>query len=413
MVGSSLLTSPPDCAMPRQNKRRRTDYNIDSATGSMGEGLLERTELEVLSISGECMLTLNVVDSMLGSELWQMILDQIPSKPGLQLVVSHTSRIVLNESLQQQGLGGQRAQVSATYVPVNLLAALHFAYGHGVEDEEFSLNGITEVTGVKEATSALLHDLPESLRTLTFASGFNQRLHNVRLPPGLQSLTFGTQFNQSLDSVTWPAGLQSLTFGGQFDQSLDSVTWPEGLQSLTFGDDFNQKLDNVTWPAGLQTLTFGWNFDQSLDNVRWPAGMQSLTFGRNFNQSLYRVTWPAGLKSLTLGNIFNQSLDDMTWPAGLQNLTFGSNFDQSLDNVRWPAGLQSLIFTTFPAQKLNVVWPEGLQNLSFLHIKFPEEDSDDSDSSIDSDLLRSWLPRTAGWPRALRKLVFGDFTLVC
>ena len=105
---------------------------------SMGEGLLERTELEVLSISGECMLSLNVVDSMLGSELWRMILDQIPSKPGLQLVVSHTSRIVLNESLQQQGLGGQRAQVSATYVPVNLLAALHFAYGHGVEDEEFS-----------------------------------------------------------------------------------------------------------------------------------------------------------------------------------------------------------------------------------------------------------------------------------
>ena len=52
------------------------------------KGLLEHTELEVLSISGKCMLTLNVVDSMLGRELWQMILDQILSKPGLQLVVS-------------------------------------------------------------------------------------------------------------------------------------------------------------------------------------------------------------------------------------------------------------------------------------------------------------------------------------
>ena len=146
--------------MPGQSERSRID---DGATGSMGEGLIERTELEVLNISGECMLTLNVADSMLGRQLWQMIWDHIPSKPGLQFVVSHTSRLVLNESLKQQGLGGQRAQVSATYVPVNLLAALHFAYGHGVEDEEFSLNGITEVTGVSNKKLALLHNLPRAL----------------------------------------------------------------------------------------------------------------------------------------------------------------------------------------------------------------------------------------------------------
>ena len=132
--------------MPAESKRRH--IGGDATTG--GEGFIE---LEVLSISGECMVTLNVSDSMLGRDLWKLILDKIPSKPGLQLAVSHTSRLALNESLKQQGLGGQRAQVSATYIPANLYAAVCFALGASVEDEEFTLNGITEVTGV-------CHDMP-------------------------------------------------------------------------------------------------------------------------------------------------------------------------------------------------------------------------------------------------------------
>ena len=199
--------------------------------------------------------------------------------------MSHTSRLVLNESLQQQGLGVQRAQVSATYVPVNLHAAWRFAHGHRVEDEEFSLSGITEMTGVSPKKTALLRNLPKSLRTLTF----HQEIHHIdmRLPAGLQSLTFEGYFNQRLDNVTWPAGLQSLSFnGGDFNQRLDNVTWPAGLQSLTLGANFNQSLDHVIWPAGLQSLTFGHSFNQSLDNVTWPAGLQSLTFGWKFDQSL-------------------------------------------------------------------------------------------------------------------------------
>ena len=319
------------------NKRRRIDGN-DRASNAVGEGLIE---LDVLSMSAECMLTLNVADSMLGRQLWKMILDKVPSKPGLQLVVSHTSRLALNESLQQQGLAGQRAQVAATYIPVNLHAAWRFAKGYSVEDAEFSLTGITEMTGVNDEIPALLHNLPNSLRTLTFAHGFDRVLDDVRLPPGLQRLTFGADFNQRLDKVTWPAGLQCLTFRYLFNQSLDNVTWPAGLQSLTFGQHFDQSLDNVTWPAGLQHLTFDQNFNQSLDNVTWPAGLQSLTFGQHFDQSLDNVTWPAGLQSLTLGFSFNQSLDKMTWPAGLQHLTFGYFFNYGLDNVTWPAGLQS------------------------------------------------------------------------
>eukprot|EP00434_Breviolum_minutum_P031317 symbB.v1.2.027694.t1/scaffold2856.1/size68740/3 len=290
-----------------QSKRRR--IHGKSATGGVGQKLIE---LEVLSISGECMLSLNVADSMLGRELWKNILDKLPFKPGRQLVLSHnTSKLVLHKSLQQQGFGSEREQVSATYVPVNLLAALRFAHGFNVEDEEFSLDGIAEMTEVSDNMPALLHNLPKSLHTLTFAPGFNRELRHVRLPAGLQSLTLGQTFNQNLDNVTWPAGLQNLTFGFCFNQNLDKVTWPAGLQSLTFGVLFNQNLDNVTWPAGLQNLTLGQRFNQNLDNM----------------------TWPLGLQSLTLGGGFNQNLDNMTWPEGLQSLTLGED-DQSLDKVR-------------------------------------------------------------------------------
>ena len=228
-MAAYIMTSPRDHAMLGQSKCSRID-GMDATTG--GGGL---TELEVLSMSGESMVTLNVSESMSGRDLWNLILDEVPTKPGLQLVVSHTSRLALNESLQQQGLGGEWAQVQATYMPVDLLAAWQFALGESVEDEEFSLNEITEVTDVSEEVPDLLHNLPKSLRTWTFSPDFNQGLHHVRLPPGLQRLTLGAGFNQNLDSVTWPAGLQSLTFGQNFNQNLDNVSWPAGLQSLTFG----------------------------------------------------------------------------------------------------------------------------------------------------------------------------------
>ena len=82
------------------SKRRRIDGIHSSATG-VGERLIE---IEVLSISGECMLTLNVAGSMLGRELWKLILDELPVKPGRQLVLSHnTAKLVLHDALQQQG----------------------------------------------------------------------------------------------------------------------------------------------------------------------------------------------------------------------------------------------------------------------------------------------------------------------
>ena len=251
---------------------------------------LENIELEVIALTGECMLTLNVADSMNGRKLWKMILDKVPSKTGLQLVVSHTSRLVLHESLQQQGLGGQRAQVCATYMPVNLHAAWRFAKGYSVEDAEFSLTGITELTDVSDEMPALLHNLPKEPSHLDICTWFQSgnSSHEIASRPSKPDFWVRILI-RAWTNVTWPAGLQSLTFGWHFNQRLDNVTWPAGLQSLLFGWEFNQRLDNVTWPAGLQSLTFGRGFDQSLGNLTWPAGLQSLTFNWYFNQRLDNV----------------------------------------------------------------------------------------------------------------------------
>ena len=86
-LAAYFMTSPPDHAMPGQSKSGCIS-GINAATG--GEGL---TQLEVLGISGECMVTLNVSDSMCGRDLWNLILGEVPIKPGLQLVVSHSSRL--------------------------------------------------------------------------------------------------------------------------------------------------------------------------------------------------------------------------------------------------------------------------------------------------------------------------------
>ena len=69
--------------------------------------------------------------------------------------------------------------------------------------------------------------------------------------------------------------------------------------------------------------------------------------------------------------------------------------------VRRPAQFD---FRYLFCRKLNVTWPEGLESLSILAFDHPEK--------ILPTLEDSTAPR-AVWPRALRKLVLGNFALVC
>ena len=265
-----------------------------SANGHVASELVDLIGLHVLCLNGDgCSLSLS--PSTLGLELRTMVSEQLPTKKGAKLVLYHlASPLMLQKTLQEQGIEGKTARLSCTYVPTDLYAACKHLQGLQVSDACFALDGVTQIGGCTSVAS--LRSRPESLQSLTFiGQRLDESLDGVTLPSNLQSLTFGDEFNQSLDGVTLPSNLQSLTFGGAFNQSLEGVTLPSNLQSLTFGDWFNQSLDRVTLPSNLQSLTFGYEFNQSLDRVTLPSNLQSLTFGKRFNQSLDGVTLPSGL----------------------------------------------------------------------------------------------------------------------
>ena len=99
----------------------------------------------------------------------------------------------LDQTLRQQGLVGEFVTLSYVYVPMEL-AAWKYLRGEQVEDEEFSLHGLTRIEG---------------LQRLELRANFNGSLAQFRvtLPAALQTLTFGSGFNQTLD-VPLPARLQ-------------------------------------------------------------------------------------------------------------------------------------------------------------------------------------------------------------
>ena len=283
---------------------------FDSADNAAGEGLLE---LEVLSISGECMLTLNVVRLhavvvICGSWFWT----KIPAKPGLQLVVipqyfkacaewkSETARASGSPGTGFGYLHARQFACCLALCPRSTALRTKSSHWMGLQKWQW-------LPCMSQHACLAAAICPRAFAPWHLHLSFHQELDNVRLPPGLQSLTFGARFNQSLDNASWPVGLRTLTFGRNFDQSLDKVTWPAGLQSLTFGWRFRSEpgqSDMASRPA--KPVTFGDEF-QSEAWIMW-HGQQAckvwLLDGR-FNQNLDNVTWPAGLQSLTFGYEFN------------------------------------------------------------------------------------------------------------
>ena len=117
------------------NKRRRIDGN-DSASNTVGEGLIE---LEVLSISGECMLTLNVgrlhawswvVEDDFGQNSTQAG-PSVGCVPYFKACAAWKSATTRTWGWTGTGVGYLHARQFA--------CCLAFCHGGSVEDEEFSL----------------------------------------------------------------------------------------------------------------------------------------------------------------------------------------------------------------------------------------------------------------------------------
>ena len=192
----------------------------------------------------------------------KLVSKQVKSNKGRTLALHHKGLpLVFRQTLLEQGIR-RAAELSCTFVPTNLWAAWCFVTGVPTPDEEFAMEGLTDLAGAGEGD--YLQNLPHTLQSLTFGGSFNQNMQGVTLPGSLQSLTFGNEFDQNMHGVTLPDShsLQSLTFGGWLNQSMQGVTLPGSLQSLTFGHAFDQNMQGVSLPDSLQSLTFGGSFNQ-------------------------------------------------------------------------------------------------------------------------------------------------------
>ena len=171
----------------------------------------DEVELQVLCLTGEG-VTLSVSRSMLGSDLRRLVSKKLSCKPGAKLVVHHVNgKLKLHEHLGDQGIIGQTAVLSCTYIPTDVYAAWRYSCELPNCEREFALEGVTHLEGAMHGE--YLHHLPCSLASLTFGYNFNKSLEQVTLPSTLQNLSFGDSFNQSLEQVTLPSNLQSLSFG--------------------------------------------------------------------------------------------------------------------------------------------------------------------------------------------------------
>ena len=195
---------------------------------SSGEEL-DVIDVEVLCLTGEG-LRFSIPRSTLGRSLRQMVSEQIELKPGAKHVLLYGDAYLrLDQTLQEQGIVGKAAIFSCVYVATDLHAALRCVEGLQASQEDFALDGVTQLRCTRPG--GYLYHLPRSLQDLTLR-GFDQKVNSITFPSNLQNLTFGAPFNQSLMHVSLPSKLQTLTFGANFNTSLENVTLPQRSSKL-------------------------------------------------------------------------------------------------------------------------------------------------------------------------------------
>ena len=110
----------------------------------------------------------------------RIVSQQVPAKKGRRLMIHHAdSPLNLQQTLKEQGIVGEIATLSCTFVPTDLRAAWLIIQGLPVLSGEL-LEGVTRIEGIE-----VWKPLPENLESLTFGRRFDQSLEGVTLPKGL------------------------------------------------------------------------------------------------------------------------------------------------------------------------------------------------------------------------------------
>ena len=130
------------------------------STSGYAEPAVHHLDLHVAFLNGEgCIL--KVSPATLGCEVHRMLHQELPPKGGARLVLHHLgSPLVLGQTLQEQGIL-RTSTLSCTYIPTDLYRAWCYINQFPVSEEEFAMEGVTEIAGA--ATSHYLNHLPPSL----------------------------------------------------------------------------------------------------------------------------------------------------------------------------------------------------------------------------------------------------------
>ena len=160
-------------------------YLDPSSTDKGAADETDEVNLEALCLTGEG-VTLSVPRSMNGHHLCRLVSEKLPCKPGARLVVHHVNaKLTLNQTLGEQGIAGNSATLSCTYIPTNVYAAWCYVHGLTTCERDLVLGGVTELDGA--VPGEYLHHLPQSLARLSFGQTFNKGLERVTFPSILQS----------------------------------------------------------------------------------------------------------------------------------------------------------------------------------------------------------------------------------
>lgn len=162
-------------------------------------------DLHVLCLTGEG-VKLRVSSCALGCDVRRLVCEHLPPKAGGKRSLHHDeSQLLLDKTLQEQGIVGKVATLSCTFSSTDTYAAWRFVRGvAGFENDFEALDGVTELADADRLTC--LNYLPQSLMTLTLGGHFNESLEHV-LPRNLQELSLGDQFNKRLQHVAFPCRL--------------------------------------------------------------------------------------------------------------------------------------------------------------------------------------------------------------
>ena len=123
-------------------------YAEPSSTDKGAADETDEVDLQVLCLTGEGVRS-SVPRSMFGYDLRRLVSEKLPCKPGAKLAVHHVNgKLMLDQTLGEQGIVGKPAMLSCTYIPTNVYTAWCYVCGLPTAEREFALEGLTKLEGL-------------------------------------------------------------------------------------------------------------------------------------------------------------------------------------------------------------------------------------------------------------------------